>query len=382
MPKKIQKKIFDAQVMHSVGLARLEIGTARKIAALASASLEDNLKSAIRKMTERGDISRAARSNFNRLIRQAQKNYREFSGAVQSFKELKGEMAALANYEIGFQAQIFKNSFAPLAIVLNQPSEAVLRRAATLQPFQGSLLSEWQDNYARRTVTQATRAMRLAFYQGEGEAGLTARLLGRGGTRGVLKESRRGVEAISRTALNHAANSAKNLFYRENKIEKFRYTATIDARTTVICGSRDGQIYEDRDRPILPAHVNCRSTYVAVIEKQQIIGERSAILSKKTTRQLNREWRAESKATGFSLKAVRDKWYAENVGSVPAKTSFNRWLKGQSASFQKEYLGASRAALFRRGGFDLKDFLDPRGSLYTLKQLRRQDAGIFKALDL
>ena len=382
MAKKIQRKIFDAQVMHSVGLARLEIGTARKIAALANTALEDNLQAAIRKMTEAGDISSASRARFNRLIRQAQKNYREFSGAVQAFKSLKGEMTALANYEIGFQAQILQNSFAPLALVLHQPSEAVLRRAATLQPFQGSLLSEWQDNYARRTVTQATRAMRIAFYQGEGEAGLTARLLGRGGTRGVLKESRRGAEAIARTALNHAANSAKNLFYKENRIERFRYTATIDARTTVICGSRDGEIYRDKDRPILPAHVNCRSTYVAVMDENQVIGERSTILSGKTTRQLNREWRREAKETGFSIKAVRNKWYADNVGSVPAKTSFNQWLKGQSADFQREYLGKTRAALFRRGGFDLKDFLDPRGQSYTLAQLRRQDSSLFKALNL
>ena len=247
----IQKKLFDGQVMHAVLLRRLESGAAKRIAALARASLEEVLKRAMDAAVFDGVITTAKRRRLNQLIKNAQSVERAFSRPA--FQSLRKEMGDLADYEVEYQGRLYKRSFAPLALSLKQPSPAVLRTAAFIQPFQGSPLSEWRHSYTEATIQRATRAMRMSFFQGEGQNQLAARLLGAGGRKGVLQEGRRGAEAIARTALNHAANVARDKFQADNPVgTKYRYTATLDGRTTFICGARDGRIYTLDDRPRLP----------------------------------------------------------------------------------------------------------------------------------
>ncbi|WP_129599529.1 minor capsid protein [Anaerophilus nitritogenes] len=58
--------------------------------------------------------------------------------------------------------------------------------------------------------------------------------------------------------------------YKDHKIKKLVLIATLDSRTSNICRERDGKVYIAGEEPALPFHPNCRSTYAAYFENQQI----------------------------------------------------------------------------------------------------------------
>jgi hypothetical protein len=69
-------------------------------------------------------------------------------------------------------------------------------------------------------------------------------------------------------------------------------------------------------------------------------------------------------------------------GQVPAETSYGAWLKRQSAARQDEVLGATRGALFRRGGLTIERFADNRGRWLSIPELMERDAEAFRAAGL
>jgi len=75
---------------------------------------------------------------------------------------------------------------------------------------------------------------------------------------------------IARTETVRLANSGLRDLYEENEIEKYQYLAAIDNRTSDICLSLNGQIFNVKDGQsgvnMPPMHANCRSTIVGVVE--------------------------------------------------------------------------------------------------------------------
>jgi len=70
------------------------------------------------------------------------------------------------------------------------------------------------------------------------------------------------------------------------------------------------------------------------------------------------------------------------TGRVPAKVTYNEWLKGQSVEFQNDVLGPTRGKLFRKGGMSLKKFVDKKGATITLDQLADTETAAFRAAGL
>ena len=380
--------------MHSIGLKRLEISNAKKVSNFLIAIEEDIFKKAANSEFYKGGITSGKRTQLNKTLDRVQKDIA--ANDRWAFRRLRKQMEQTAQYEYEFQKKSVKAA-APFPVGLANVEQSILLTSVFNNPFQGSPLSEWTRYYSQRKQQQITQAMRLSFYQGEGQAGAARRLLGAPGTQGILQTSRREAEALARTALNHSVNRARDVFQRRNPLgTRYRYTAVIDGRTTIICGSRDGQIYKSRDRPLLPAHINCRSIYVAIVDPDRILGERQTITSTSTRRKIRQEWRASARANAGKnwrnlsvsqrnqlIKGEQRKWIAENVGTVPAKTTFNQWLRGQSAEFQDKFLGRTRGALFRRGKLDLADFLDQTTSkTINLQQLRKIEPRAFSLANL
>ncbi|QDP68234.1 MAG: hypothetical protein Unbinned1007contig1000_46 [Prokaryotic dsDNA virus sp.] len=76
------------------------------------------------------------------------------------------------------------------------------------------------------------------------------------------------VRTLVRTSVNQVANSASLNVYRANSdiTKRYRYTATLDSRTTTVCGALDGRIFDYEKGPKPPQHFNCRSTIVPEID--------------------------------------------------------------------------------------------------------------------
>lgn len=97
-----------------------------------------------------------------------------------------------------------------------------------------------------------------------------------------------------------------------------------------------------------------------------------------TTAPVLKSWRE----MGVPIDEVPEGTRASMDGQVPESTTYQTWLQRQPASVQDEVLGATRGALFRRGGLTLDRFVDMSGRQYTIQELRRRDADAFAAANV
>ena len=81
---------------------------------------------------------------------------------------------------------------------------------------------------------------------------------------------------LVRTESCYVANQAEMESYKECEIEKYRFVATLDMRTSEICASLDGKEFPvDKQQPNVncpPMHPNCRSTTIAVFDAEIMQG--------------------------------------------------------------------------------------------------------------
>lgn len=150
-------------------------------------------------------------------------------------------------------------------------------------------------------------------------------------------------EAVIRTAANTVGAMARSELYAANAdvIALEEWTSVLDGRTSFVCQGRDGKKYRVGEGPMPPAHYNCRSVRVPVVD------DRFSILRTGATR-------------------------ASMDGPVSSQTTYNSWLNRQPKDFQYEVLGKERAKLFR-GGMNVDRFTDPSGRTYTLAELRQME---------
>jgi SPP1 gp7 family putative phage head morphogenesis protein len=179
-------------------------------------------------------------------------------------------------------------------------------------------------------------------------AGISAKqMLAAGGELTAVANSQ--VMALVRTSINQVANSASMAVYEANQdiSKKYRYTATLDSRTSPICRALDGREFEYGKGPTPPQHFGCRSAIVAVIDPD--------ILPPSTI-------------------AKR----ASAEGPVPVNMSYGQWLKDQPLKTQQEVLGKKKVAYFNRlanehGARDaMAKLIRDDGSELTLKELRER----------
>ena len=367
----LNRNLFNMQIAHSKGLIRLEKTLAKDIRSFLLQSESEIFQKVVARGLLDRPITRASRRQLNKLISRVNKDLSRVDKKM--IKMLRKSIDEIAIYEQGFQKRLIQNS-APFPVSLKDASSSIILSSVYSRPTQGRTLSTWFQNYSTSKRQNVDQAIRQAYYQGEGVAGARRRLLTSPNSQ--IIRSGRGAEAIARTGLNHSATQAKAIFYENNGIKKGRYTAVLDGRTTIICSSQDGMIDTISNlQGWIPAHFACRSTIVPVIENQNVLGERQTITDSRTKKRISRSFGGDPRK--------RKAWLRENVGSVPAKTTYNQWLRGQSAKFQDQYLGKTKGALFRRGKLNLEDFIDSKTRLpLNLKQLKTLEPKAFQLANL
>lgn len=129
------------------------------------------------------------------------------------------------------------------------------------------------------------------------------------------------VMTLVRTSINQVANAASQQVYQANQdiTEKYRYVATLDAKTSLICASLDGKEYPYGKGPLPPQHFNCRSTTVPVIDYKEL-----------------------------GLTPPPEGKRASMDGLVDANTSYGKWLKDRGAAVQADVLGKDKVPYFEK----------------------------------
>ena len=80
------------------------------------------------------------------------------------------------------------------------------------------------------------------------------------------------VRTIVRTTVNQVQTMASQEVYAANQevTQRYEYVATLDSKTTALCGSLDGKTFKYGEGPMPPQHFNCRSTTVPVIDDEDL----------------------------------------------------------------------------------------------------------------
>ena len=158
------------------------------------------------------------------------------------------------------------------------------------------------------------------------------------------------------------------------------FVATLDIRTTIECARNDGETFTLGNGPKPPLHFRCRSLRVPYINPDNL-GNRGYDAS--NNKEFLREFARENNLgtiTNYSqlprgYKGAYNKWsrkrIRQEVGQVPATTSFQKWFDNQSSEFQREYLGPARFEIYRQHGLKLDKFVTRDGYELTVDQLNK-----------
>ena len=236
------------------------------------------------------------------------------------------------------------------------PSVTQITAAANARPFNSMLLKDELKDFSKQQAKFIRNNVALGFAEGQTNQQIIQSVVGSSELNfkdGSMQVTRNAARRMVRTSIQHTAAVAKSQVYADNDdlIDKYAWVSTLDSRTSPTCKARDGRVYEIDKGPLPPAHPNCRSTTIAVFDDdiKKVDGEEKLNLTGGTRPMRNEDGGA----------------------TVNVKNDYNSWLKRQSAGFQVDALGKSRAELFRKGGLSVDKFVDRQDKPLTLAELRK-----------
>ena len=230
----------------------------------------------------------------------------------------------------------------------------------------GQVLKKSFENMAEREAAAFGQAVRNGFLTGESTESITRRLIGRlqqGDSGSISQLLRAGgaattkannqIRTVVRTSINQVANAASMKTYEANQdiTKKYRYTATLDSRTSPICRALDGTEHLYGKGPIPPQHFNCRSTTVPIIDYEGL---------------------------GFDPPPPSKIGRPNSDKNIPDGETYGAWLKRQPKAVQEKVLGDKGQvgyfnALSKKYGPDgaIRRFVREDGSEKTIDDLKR-----------
>lgn len=342
-----QQFIIDAATRHQVFLQRYAGGEAKK----AVTALNRLRRDILGRLAQEPTIFQSQR--LSAVLLDVESLIAE-SFALSS-QSIKVGVKDLAVSEADFSVKLFnRGSTVEFALPSTEALIASVELAAMV-PIGTGVASINLDDALRQFGGKKTQEILQTITDGV-TLGDTTSVISRKVSSLMSAKQTRQLRALVHTATNHASSIARMATFKQNEklLEGYEWVATLDGKTTLICMSRDGEVYQVGAGPMPPAHWNCRSTTIPKVKQQFSVG---------------------SKLTGKRA-AVGAKG-AETVG---ANKTYGGWLKTQPVEFIDEALGVKRSQLFRSGKLTIDKFVDPTGRVYTLPQLEGMHPFVFQEI--
>lgn len=272
--------------------------------------------------------------------------------------EIMDELIDFTDYEVGFTKRMLDRLTAGETALPapEQIQSAIYSNVMKLEPTKNYTIGAVLGEFASKKAVQITQTITDGVIIGDTTPTIIQSL------KNMFGLQKNQASTLARTITNFIATQAREAVYRENQdiFEGYEWVATLDSRTSLICASRDGQIYPFGNDPIKspkpPAHFSCRSTIVPVVKSQFSLFRRG--------------------------EGTRPSRGSRGTRQVPAETNYEQWLRQQSEPFQQEVLGSTKARLFREGNLNLSRFVDQAGRNYTIDELRNLEPMTFEELGL
>jgi SPP1 gp7 family putative phage head morphogenesis protein len=193
--------------------------------------------------------------------------------------------------------------------------------------IQGAPSSAW---WARQSVDLQNAfgdQMRQGMLRGEALGDLKGRV------KDLMGVSTRNAESLVRTSAMAVNNAAQLATYQANAdvIDRLQWCATLDRRSCVVCGSKDGQEWPlGSPHEMPPIHWSCRCVAVPITKTWEQLATRN-------------------KAMAAKLDGMEPGMRSSMGGPVSADTTWESWLGGQSDKVKAEVLGPARLKLWESG---------------------------------
>jgi len=347
----INEALFHAGVQHQIYLQRYSTQTVQDMLDLLNQSELDILDK-----LSRADLTDFSQRRLKAMLSEIRSLNTDAYELLQ--ERLNTTLSDTAHYEADFNANLIEGLL-PVEITLVRPSLDTLSALINSKPMQGRFIADELKDLDTGRIRQIEQALRLGIIEGETNSDIIRRIRGTRALNfkdGILQRSRDDVERLVRTAITHITVRARDELYQENQnvVKAWRFTATLDRRTTVICASLDGQVFNLGTGPMPPRHYRCRSSSTPILKSWEELGYSASDLP-------------------ASTRASMD-------GQVPEDMTYQQWLKKQSVEVQDDVLGKTKGALFREGGLTLDRFVDFKGDTYTLDELRAREKDAFAKL--
>lgn len=336
----VNEDAFDLLVSHRLALLRYEAGTARDLAFIYEQAFDDlnaALDAARKKAASSGSL-------FTRDVERIQAALIELTARIREVNRVASLTMSERLSEVGEAERDFHAGrlSREIGVSFTAVPEATVA-AAIRAPIGGG---RWTDRLAvdLLEVHDALREVVARGIAGGGSMDRIAEVIGE--ATGIQEVYRNRLVAIARTEVQRVANDVALASYIENAdiVGSVEWLATLDSRTCLRCAPLHATVYPlEAGRPVgLPArpplHPRCRCFLAPVV-------------------------RPYSELLGTPKRPPSD-----YTGRPALDTTFDAWLKRQSAATQTEVLGAARRELWL-AGTPLGAFVDA-GRVLRLGELR------------
>ena len=354
MADPVNEVLIDAAISHALLLERLKNFLALQAVGIFNREgVEEVLATTrrrLRKVKTRGLLSGVTtQKGVRELHRQNARIIQDAFRQVEAY--LVPELRDLAVVEAAWQGKTIETavrSAIPFEVALNRPNQNTLRAIVSNEPILGKPLSQWFTGLTRSTADAIRREVNVGLLAGQTPDQIVRRL---GGTRaarytdGLVQTPRRHLRTLTRTSVTQITTDARERVFAENQdvIAAVKLVATLDARTTPICMSLDGEIYPILEGPRPPFHHQCRTVTVPQMKS----------------------W----KELGIPAKEAPPSTRGALGGPVKETVTYPEWLRRQPVKTQELALGRTRARLFREGKVEIRQMVDPQGKTYSLREL-------------
>lgn len=323
-------ELHDFHILHKLGLGRYENHIIARIQRLLERARTDVEGQLAERWPEGGDNTAPSPQalRLQAMLAQIDATLSEAHSTASRGFDLDFRDAAQAEAEFqGMVSAVMPTISTNLVTV----SAEGLYAAAMARPLQGRFVRDFAAKLGADERTAVAQQIRLSFIEGESVRNAIRRV------RNVAAITRRRAEALVRTSMTHLSASATREQGMANPdgLPQWQFIAVLDSRTSDICRSLAGKVYEQGKGPYPPRHPNCRSVVA-------------------------------------NLPAGLNQF---------ADLSFPTWLERQPAGIQRDVLGPTRYTLYSDGGLT-PDRMIRDGRRLTLAQLRERDERIFRQLGL
>lgn len=325
----VNEDLRDSMISHAVFMERYKTQVVNEIIE----ALKDSRAALLDDIRKRLDDRTFTRARLERLLGAVDDISSDANKLLR--ERLRESVREFGSREADWTVRKIKDQV-PVEISVTQPSPRQIYAAVIDKPVEDRLMSEAFGQIERNQKQWIKSELRRGFVEGRTTQEITRAIRGSrasGYTDGVLGRWERGVGSFVRTAINHTHSVAREELYRDNEdlIKGVQWVSTLDARTTLICASRDGRVYKPGEGPRPPAHFGCRSTTVPVMKS----------------------WRE----LGIDADEAPPGARASMDGQVPDDTTYKDWLGRQSESLQREVLGKKRFEKWKSGELSIDQFV-------------------------